>query len=72
MHTDAFGFTHPDTTDRPSLLGALHIAECGQCQKVFGPIVTTNALLLGEAYEKEQRNLAMAAIRRPGRAPLDV
>lgn len=60
MRTDSFGFTHPEMTDAPNLLGALHIAECGECQKRFGPDVTANCEQLAIAFEKERQRAPLA------------
>jgi hypothetical protein len=59
MKTDAFGFTHPEPSDVPSLIGALHICECGPCQQAFGPDIVGYCQQLGEAYEQQERDRAV-------------
>lgn len=46
---------HPTQDDEPNLLGVLHIAECGECQKRWPPEVVSRALQVTDAYEQEVR-----------------
>jgi hypothetical protein len=58
MRVDAFGVVHPESSDVPSLAGALHITECGPCKELFGAEVVGYCNDLAEAYEADQRDKA--------------
>jgi hypothetical protein len=58
MRCDSFGFVHPEPSDTPSLAGALHITECGECERVFGPEVVGYCQDLADAYERQEQDRA--------------
>jgi hypothetical protein len=60
VRTDSFGFTHPEPQDKPDLLGALHIAECGECHKRFGPGIAQQCEDLADAWVKERQSAPLA------------
>jgi hypothetical protein len=62
VKTDAFGFTHPEPQDTPTLIGSLHIQECGPCRQTFGDAIGPEFLdtidKLAEAFQREERAAA--------------
>ena len=62
MRVDSFGVVHPEPKDEPTLVGVLHISECGPCQQVFaadqGPEFLLRVSEVAAAAEAEMRERA--------------
>ena len=63
VKTDSFGVTHPEGSDAPTLLGALHIAECQPCKERFGLVVAVECMKVAEAFERERQRAPLAALQ---------
>lgn len=69
MRVDSFGVLHPTQDDEPNLVGILHIAECGECQKRWPLEVVSRALQVGDVYDKERLAAARHVSSRAGSIP---